>query len=120
MIRSRAMNGCTETIDNSTGFPSAHYSMALYNTTWTSQSYARDAVRFERRLEFAEEGHRFFDLVRWGIAATYLNAYEQVEQTRGVGCVLSGATFTAGKNEYLPIPQQELVLNPKLVQNLNW
>jgi starch-binding outer membrane protein, SusD/RagB family len=120
MIRSRALNGCTETIDNSTGFPSAHYSMGLYNSTWTSQSYARDAVRFERRLEFAEEGHRFFDLVRWGIAAAYLNAYEQVEQTRGVGCVLSGATFTAGKNEYLPIPQQEIVLNPKLQQNANW
>ncbi len=94
--------------------------MGLYNSTWTNQSYARDAVRFERRLEFAEEGHRFFDLVRWGIAAAYLNAYEQVEQTRGVGCVLSGATFTAGKNEYLPIPQQEIVLNPKLQQNANW
>ncbi len=120
MIRSRALNGCTETIDNSTGSPSAHYSMGLYNSTWTSQSYARDAVRFERRLEFAEEGHRFFDLVRWGIAAAYLNAYEQVEQTRGVGCVLSGATFTAGKNEYLPIPQQEIVLDPKLQQNANW
>ena len=120
MIRSRALNGCTETIDNSTGFPSANYSMGLYNSTWTNQSYARDAVRFERRLEFAEEGHRFFDLVRWGIAAAYLNAYEQVEQTRGVGCVLSGATFTAGKNEYLPIPQQEIVLNPKLQQNANW
>jgi hypothetical protein len=120
MIRSRAMNGCTETIDNSTGFPSAHYSMGLYNTSWTNQAYARDAVRFERRLEFAEEGHRFFDLVRWGIAATYLNAYEQVEQTRGVGCVLAGATFTASKNEYFPIPQQEIVLNPKLVQNTGY
>ena len=117
MIRARAMNGCTETIDNSTGYPSANYNMGLYNTTWNSQSYARDAVRFERRLEFAQEGHRFFDLVRWGIADTYLNAYEAVEQTRKVGSVLQGANFVKGKNEYFPIPQQEIVLNPKLHQN---
>ena len=116
-VRTRAMNGCTETIDNSSGAPSAHYYVGLYNSTWTNQAYARNAVRFERRLEFAQEGHRFFDLVRWGIADTYLNAYEQVEQTRGVGSVLAGATFVKGKNEYFPIPQQEITLDPKLVQN---
>ncbi len=43
---------------------------------------ARDAVRFERRLELGLEGHRFFDLVRWGIAADYINKYLQVEKTR--------------------------------------
>lgn len=116
-IRTRAMSGCTETIDSSSGSPSANYSMALYTTVWTVQNMARNAVRFERRLEFAEEGHRFFDLVRWGIAPTYLNAYAQVEQTRGVGCVLTGAAFTANKNEYFPIPQQEIILDPQLKQN---
>jgi hypothetical protein len=75
MIRSRAMTGCTETIDNSSGLPSANYNMGFYNSTWIDQNFARNAVRFERRLEFAEEGHRFFDLVRWGIAGTYINAY---------------------------------------------
>lgn len=117
MVRARAMNGCTETIDNSSGSPSANYKMGLYTTTWTSKDYARNAVRFERRLEFAQEGHRFFDLVRWGIADTYLNAYEKVEQARSVGSVLSGAVFVKGKNEYFPIPQQEIVLDPKLQQN---
>ena len=117
MVRARAMSGCMETIDNSSGSPSANYKMGLYNSTWTNQGYARDAVRFERRLEFAQEGHRFFDLVRWGIADTYLNAYEKVEQTRGVGSVLSGASFVKGRNEYFPIPQQEIVLDPKLQQN---
>lgn len=120
MVRARAMNGCSETIDNSSGSPSANYSMGLYNSTWANQGYARDAVRFERRLEFAQEGHRFFDLVRWGIADTYLNAYETVEQSRGVGSVLAGATFVKGKNEYFPIPQKEIVLDPKLVQNLGY
>jgi hypothetical protein len=120
MIRARAMNGCSETIDNSTGLPSANYSMSLYNTVWTDQNFARTAVRFERRLEFAEEGHRFFDLVRWGIAATYINAYLQTEETRNIGSVESGAKFTAGTNEYFPIPEQEILLDPSLKQNPNY
>jgi len=117
MIRERALTGCTETIDNSSGSPSANYHMGLYNIPWTNQAYALNAVRFERRLEFAQEGQRFFDLVRWGIAATYLNEYLQTEETRGIGSVLQGASFTKGKNEYFPIPQQEIILDPKLQQN---
>jgi hypothetical protein len=54
----------------------------------------------ERQLELATEGHRFFDLVRTGQAAT----------------VLASKGFQAGKNEILPIPLQELN-NTKLVQN---
>jgi hypothetical protein len=117
MVRSRAMNGCTVAIDNSSGQPSAHYYMGLYTTPWTSQSYAMAAIQFERRLEFAEEGHRFFDLVRWGNASTYLNAFLTVEKTRGIGSVLSTANFVKGTNEYYPIPQQEIILNPSLQQN---
>lgn len=117
MVRARAMNGCTVAIDNSSGAPSAHYSMSLYNTPWTSQTEARSAVRYERRLELSQEGHRFFDLVRWGIADTYLNGFLQAEKTRGVGSVLPTAHFTKGKNEYFPIPQQEIILDPSLKQN---
>jgi hypothetical protein len=117
MIRTRAMNGCKEDIDNGSGSPSANYQMNLYNAAWADQAYARNAVRFERRLEFAEEGQRFFDLVRWGIADTYINAYLQTEKTRGIGSVQAFANFTKGKNEYFPIPQQEIILDPQLVQN---
>ncbi len=116
-IRQRAMTGCQPAIDHSTGSPSASYSMGQYNNTWKDKNFARDAVRFERRLELAQEGQRFFDLVRWGIADTYLNAYLQKEQTRGVGSVQSGAAFVKGKHEYFPIPQQEIFLDPKLKQN---
>jgi hypothetical protein len=62
-----------------------------------------DAIKTERRLELAGEGHRFFDLVRWGDAATKL-------ASRG---------FKAGKNEIFPIPSQELQ-GTKLVQNPNY
>jgi starch-binding outer membrane protein, SusD/RagB family len=84
---------------------------SIYNTGqypaagWT-QAYARTALQWERRLEFATEGDRFFDLVRWGIAAPTLNAYIAVEKNRR--SFLSTAVFTAGRDEYLPIPQSEI------------
>lgn len=61
------------------------------------------AIKTERRLELAGEGHRFFDLVRWGEAATRL-------ASRG---------FTPNKNEIFPIPARELQ-GTKLVQNPNY
>jgi hypothetical protein len=57
-------------------------------------------IKAERRLELATEGHRWYDLVRWGDAAS----------------ALAFKGFTAGKNELLPIPLTELA-NTKLVQN---
>jgi hypothetical protein len=59
-----------------------------------------DNIYMERRLELATEGHRWFDLVRTGRAAT----------------ALASKGFKSGKNEILPIPLQELT-NTKLVQN---
>jgi hypothetical protein len=79
----------------------ANYVIGQY-TSFASQQEARTAVRFERRLELAHEGHRFFDLVRWGIAAETLNAYLSVEKTKRT--YKQTASFTKGKNEYFPIP----------------
>ncbi len=52
------------------------------------------------------EGYRFFDLVRWGIAADYLNTYFSVEKTKRQ--YLQTARFTAGRDEYLPIPLNQI------------
>lgn len=114
-VRERAKDGCTVGIDYSSGSPSANYFIDTYNTPWTNQDFARNAVRFETRLELALEGHHFFDLVRWGIVADYMNKYFQTEQKRIDH--LKGVSFKANKNEYFPIPIKETNLDPNLVQN---
>lgn len=74
--------------------------------SFPSKDYAMKALMFERRLEFGMEGPRFFDLVRWGIAEPVLNAYLTEEKTKRD--FLTNAKFTAGRDEYYPIPQREI------------
>lgn len=82
--------------------PADNYKIGLY-TAFPSKDYAVKAIQFERRLELAMEGNRFFDLVRWGIAAPTINTY--ISREKAARPLKSDANFTAGKNEYFPIPQ---------------
>ena len=68
-------------------------------------AYARKAVRFERRLELAMEGHRFYDLVRWGEAKSTLESYSTFEG--GILPTYKGLNFKP-ENEYFPIPQTQI------------
>ena len=70
--------------------------------TSTNQATLRQAVRRERQTELGFELHRFFDLIRWGIAAESLPGFQK------------------GKHEVFPIPQTEIDLNPSLIQNANY
>lgn len=82
---------------------------------WT-KDYARKALRFETRLECAMDGERFFDLVRWGIAAETMNKYISCEQDNRT--YYAGAQFTSGRDEYFPIPlNQYKYSNGGYVQN---
>lgn len=59
----------------------ANYKVESYSDstcTW-NQEYARMAVRHERRVELAMEGHRWFDLVRWGNVVEVMNKYFETE-----------------------------------------
>ncbi|WP_209329364.1 RagB/SusD family nutrient uptake outer membrane protein [Lunatimonas salinarum] len=88
------------------GQPAANYVISTYDQPWTDQGVAREAVRMETRLEFAMEGHRFFDLQRWGVAAEVLSEYLTVERTRR--SYLSQAQFQKGVHEYFPIPLEAI------------
>jgi hypothetical protein len=112
--------------DPSKGFtntPAAKYVINTY-PSFAGQDEARTAVRLERKLELGEEGHRFFDLVRWGIADQAINAFLTYEKTK-LSAGYGGATFVKGKNEYYPIPQRQIDLSSSggtssLTQNPNY
>jgi len=77
----------------------ANPSTALPPIAASDQQGMLNAVRRERQWELGFECHRFFDLVRWGIASDSI------------------PEFQTGKHEFFPIPQAEIDLNPTLVQN---
>ncbi|WP_299178988.1 RagB/SusD family nutrient uptake outer membrane protein [uncultured Chryseobacterium sp.] len=76
----------------------------LGNTTASNQGAMRAAIKHERRIEFAMEFERFYDLVRWGDATTAL-----------------AAQGYADKNKYFPIPQEAIdKAQGVLIQNPNY
>ncbi|POY41163.1 RagB/SusD family nutrient uptake outer membrane protein [Flavobacterium alvei] len=103
-IRNRAKNSPYVKDFNNPSQNAANYLINLYPLS-LSQDAARKALRMERRLELANEGHGFYDLVRWGIAESYVNNYIQVEKTRRT--YLQSASLQAHE-QYLPIPQIEI------------
>lgn len=105
------------------GSPAKYFINPYAGTYFTTQGQAaaRTLVQFERRLEFAGEGERFFDLVRYGTADVELNGYVAHEVAAGYS-LLAGATFKKGQSEYFALPQQEIDAStiggkPTLIQN---
>lgn len=93
-----------------------HYAVGKYKDSY-SKDEAMKIVKMERRLELAMESERFFDLVRWGDAATVINKF-YTDESRTMN-FLSGSMFTADKNEYLPIPHEQIAAsNGNYEQNI--
>ena len=112
-IRNRAARSTTLVFDYGASFKVEPYTMA----EWTDRDIAMRDLKWERRLELALEGSRFFDLVRWGDAAKVMNQYYASEASRR--SYYSDANFIAGKNEYLPIPQKQINYSGGLYQQNN-
>jgi len=108
-IRARAMNAeSLSRIKDDSGNDTGDWNIGQY-TDLGSQDNARKILRWERRMELAFESKRFFDLVRWGIAAETMNSYFSNEsQMREY---LQDATFTPGRDEYLAIPDQQITVS---------
>ena len=117
-IRSRAA-GSTQMIAS---YP-ADYGVSFKVNAYTG-SYSKDdaikRVKMERRLELGMECERFFDLVRWGEAEKVLNKFyaEEIDNCN----IYKDAHFTADKDEYLPIPFEQIsASNGHYTQNIgNW
>jgi hypothetical protein len=117
-IRSRAASS-TQMISNYPSLYGVKMYIANYKGSYTKEQAVK-IVKMERRLEMGMECERFFDLVRWGDAATVLNKYyaEEIDN-----CAIYGnAHFTANKDEYLPIPFEQIsASNGHYTQNIgNW
>lgn len=110
-IRRRAKTGKYVLKDD--GQPAANYKIEEY-VSWPDVDYARKALKMERRLELATEGQRFFDLVRWGVAANVLNEYIRVERTKRT--YLFNSVFQKDKHEYFPIPDSEITISEERIK----
>ena len=90
------------------GSNAANYEISTYTAAWTDKDVARAAVRHERLLELGMEGHRFYDLQRWGTAKQELDFYFAYDGAK-LSSALGGATYT-DKFKWVPIPQNQIDL----------
>lgn len=118
-LRDRAAASTARLVD-AAGQPTGNFDVRPYvngvNIMWTKDN-ALKALRWERRMEMACEGFRAYDLLRWGIMADEMNAYFAVEKSRRPH--LANATFTRGRDEYLPIPKGQIDLSQNLYKQNN-
>jgi hypothetical protein len=118
MIRNRAKNGKVQ--DASVNYVINPYPAGTFEAN--GKDFALNAVYMENRLEFAMEGHRFFDLVRWGIASDFLNKM-YIPKEGAAGKDLTGRTYSkrsymigksfTDKNRYFPLPIDEILNSQK-------
>ena len=105
-VRDRAAGMITASVvSNYPNKYGVHYAVGKYNGTYSKEETMK-IVKMERRLELAMEYERFFDLVRWGDAATVMNKFYATEGNKIN--FLAGSHFTANKNEYLPVPHEQM------------
>ena len=103
--------------------------------TTTDPTELRKIIRRERRVEFAFEGLRYYDILRWGIAAQELNHQftgqkltndpenytdYPVDEDGYYIMPQQNRAFKEGINELWPIPQSERDINPNLTQNYGY
>jgi hypothetical protein len=119
LIRARAANPAGFVLNGAV--PAANYVINQYAASgypFDSQADARLALYMERKLELGQEGHRYFDVNRWGITVTELNRALAYEKTMVWGNSLYRNATIGTEDVTYPIPQRQIDLsNGNLVQN---
>jgi hypothetical protein len=110
-VRARAANS-DGYVKKSDGSNAASYVINQYPTSrFDTKEKARAIVRFERKLELSGEGHRFFDLMRWGAdGKKILRDFIAYERDKYPSGAYSGISFADNQDELLPIPQNQIDL----------
>ena len=95
----------------------ANYRIGAYPASYANAAQAREALEREYRLEFGMEGHRWFDIARWGKVADVLNAYAKAE-SQYLGKFVN--TYSPSWVNF-PIPQAEVqTAQGRFVQTQAW
>jgi len=117
LVRARAANPCGFIMEEDGVTPAANYQISLY-PAFPDADYAREALRMERKLELGMEGHRWFDLNRWGNTVEELNRILVYEKGTPWGPNMYGNAVVGSEDITYPIPQRQIDLsNGNLVQN---
>lgn len=115
-IRQRAANSISKHIE----YAADQCQISPYPESYfATKEKARQCLRWERRLEMGQEHERFFDLRRWGLLSSTLNAYFKKEAKdsydgQTYAQYYKDAHFTKEKNEYMPIPYNQMFYIPGL------
>jgi len=94
----------------------ANYNVGTYDAPWSDATAARNAVRLERRIELAMEGHRMYDLRRWGVLAQTMNSYFAANNARSDDDLskrryLSESFTVEAKHDAFPLPGVQVDLS---------
>lgn len=118
MVRNRAKN-MTYVQSLTDDGPAANYVIEPYDD-FSDQDFAIRAIRHERRLELGMEGHRLFDLRRWGNAEQIMNAYI-ANEARTIPSIATKFLPYSSKHDLLPIPLTAIDLSQGILsQNTGW
>ena len=116
-IRTRAANtaGFVKEADGTTD--AANYVIGTY-AAFANQAEAMKAIKFERKLELGLEGHRYYDLQRWGDVVSELTRILNYEKTMEWGSAAYVGASIGPEDVNYPIPQRQIdVSNENLIQN---
>jgi hypothetical protein len=116
-VRDRVASNPASWVKNDDGTDAANYVIGLY-TSFASQDEAMTAIKFERKLELGQEGHRYYDLQRWGEVQSELSRIMAYESTMEWSQCYGNSPSVGSEDKNFPIPQRQIDLaQGRLVQN---